>query len=811
MVQKTKIVQTQQVQQNVGKEGIVSRARMNWQATVGKMFQGFGFSQQEQIPDKVRDEIMKEDTRLVAGRNIGTMEMIKARREYRGKRATAQKRLNVVESHISQLEKEESAINLIYERKRLNKDGEEETYQYDVGEKRDFMALMHLLPAEEQQAFVDGYASENPEEGRIQLDKAIQAFENSDFSVLQYKNDDDLFDKDKYAKRMLLAEAGWIMKNMLKEYFTRGGTMDEVRYQALLNKVDLCSQVRTLYEAKKDLLLHPQHMMLREGDLQGLGLGEIINRQTRVAEEISRLRNAIRDLQEGDPQIATLQKRVERLQNLSRYLSNMERVKRFSLPPESSQDQLERCRQKIADYETANQKIREKYQNPEDMTETDRKAIASNNVFIKNNQAIIDQIALKERLGDLPMLQPGEDVASYLQKTAERRKTHHILQWHKNLKELFEQNEKEEALRLRLMTHTVDGQHIRYFEPTDVANGATFRGAGINDRFGTQTNMIRLIYMHRTGKTLDQLYDLKPEEWQELESIRDELFGTKEKPGKILSQKPIYKGVDEKQKDIYEQRKEDVENMAAIYHEMVLGYIQQFSALQGKSMYKAFIGISDMEKDSVTTGTTAFKEGWGKVASLNLQLGAMHTDLNQIAQSSPLVVQLALSKLSKEELARFLEVQYYMGNVSIFLEGFFNDASLGDTPVLKKKEDVTEELVGHLMEESFPVQSYEHLSGSFQSMIMSLRSFGMEDTINGRSIQSKKPAFLRGGMGDGFIGQAMMAASKDGSMTIKECLSEMESAMRGSAQTSRDKAVLHPESFYKIKIVDGVVPKPEGY
>ena len=59
---------------------------------VDEMYAGIGLTGMERLEDETKDDILKENARSVSQRNIGMMEMIKARREYRRKRSSAEKR-----------------------------------------------------------------------------------------------------------------------------------------------------------------------------------------------------------------------------------------------------------------------------------------------------------------------------------------------------------------------------------------------------------------------------------------------------------------------------------------------------------------------------------------------------------------------------------------------------------------------------------------------------------------------------------------------------------------------------------------------
>lgn len=315
--------QTQGIRTSDHTETQISKA--TWEQKYDSMFDGLQFSRTQEIPEHQADELLREDTSLVAGRRIGSMEMTKARREYRGKRKKAISRKQCIDKYYDRINQEEAELTVGEEYRELD------TY-----------AMTRLLGRkEDQQRFIDGYTSGNPEEVRQSLETYLSRMMKEDISVFKYKSEDDLF-KD-YEKKMRIIEAGAVMKKALARYLEVGGAVDETRRVEILARADFYEQMKQLYDGVQEKTMHPQNWFLRDDDLKKLSDRDLAERIQHVNLQIVEEK----ERNNGDDSNRSL-----RLKNLRHYLQVLQAEKlriadgqsKTLKPKEDPQACLERLR-----------------------------------------------------------------------------------------------------------------------------------------------------------------------------------------------------------------------------------------------------------------------------------------------------------------------------------------------------------------------------------------------------------------------------------------------------------------------------------
>ncbi|MBQ7678433.1 MAG: hypothetical protein IJT34_01100 [Butyrivibrio sp.] len=696
-----------------------TQSRTDWKLKVDGLFAGFGFARHEEMPEQEAEATLKENTQLVAGRNIGTMEMVKARREYRRKRDTAVSRRAILEDYNEKLNREEAVF----------------ASRTDF-ESRDAWNMVHLLPAEKHQDFLEACNGTDKVRKRAALEEIIFRIRTADLSIFTYRTDDDFYEN--YETKMRLIQAGFVARNALNEYINLGGTMDERQYQELLARIDFLEEQQLVYDQKDKILLHPQSMLLRDKDMDAMTMDQVNERMVAVQREIGRLRN------QTDPATA---RRAERLQNLQSYLMNLA-TEKFRMESSQAKDHLK----------------------------------------------------------------PGEDPGQFLDRLRQRRKEKNRRQWVTNLKGLLtrvvEQDERKVAVMQGLQA--------------EVGQDDVWHGAGITGRVPTQYSVVALTYMHRYGKTLEDLE--KPENIEELKRVRDEVFAA-------LQTSAMQKQEGETDEDLH---KRQIISVAGVMTEMIRGLVAQFAVVGDRANYMQINGVGDMS--SAKFGEEV--RDWDKPAANLYLLGVMAKDIAQLGETNPEVAQLALSSLSKEELRQYREIAFFAEDAGGLMQNMVR--LLTDNMDLRTPDAVTEESIADLVdgEETVTEESTDArgrvirqkkmnlMGNTFQGYVRYLRGLQGEQSENltrslntvqqgEQNVRAPLPWQMETGMGIISITiQPLMISSarredayaqmRPGGAIHTTCQREKDDALRGN-HMDFGKTVSVPVND------EGRVPLPEGF
>ncbi|MBQ7679839.1 MAG: hypothetical protein IJT34_08315, partial [Butyrivibrio sp.] len=296
----------------------VMQSKRGWMDRVQNVFSGFGFAHNQEIPEEIQNETIQDDAVLLSGKKIGSMDMIKARREYRKKKEVARVRRSVVDEYYEKINTEEASLD--------------KTASF---RQKDSWDMMHILETDKQQGFMNGCHSQKPAEQVAALQMVYDKILKADFSIFAYRNDDDIYNH--YEEKMRLMDAGHVLRKSLKEFVDNGGAMDEATLQELHARIDFLEQQRQMYISKDQTLLHPQYLMLRDNDLkelERLPAEELVQKSQNVDQTITALRTGIELLNtqaqettskkkkaEIQKKIDRAQRRIERLENLKSFIA----------------------------------------------------------------------------------------------------------------------------------------------------------------------------------------------------------------------------------------------------------------------------------------------------------------------------------------------------------------------------------------------------------------------------------------------------------------------------------------------------------
>ena len=250
------------------------KTKKDWKLKLFDMFAGSEFANHEEIPEEVRSEKLQDATGFMSGRKIGTMEMIKAKREYRRKRETAKARLKVVNDYTEKINQEDLEIS------------GKEAHAF-----RDEWHLLSVLDTkEERQSFMDDYLSGEKERELKAMEKAIDKLKNLDLSIFKVKNEDDMYKN--YEEKMRYIDMGFICRSMLLKYHTLGGAMDDTTFVDLQTRCDFLEQQSIFYRNTTFLSLHPQNILLRDKDLENMTPEQLFEKQTALTNTIKQKEEA---------------------------------------------------------------------------------------------------------------------------------------------------------------------------------------------------------------------------------------------------------------------------------------------------------------------------------------------------------------------------------------------------------------------------------------------------------------------------------------------------------------------------------------
>ena len=240
---------------------------------VQTMYGDIGFMQTEDL-DQTKDEMLQENARSVSQRNIGMMEMIKARREYRKKRDAAIKRRAEIGEYQTRREEEQNQIEIRYAIR--------PEWREDLREEWEFVKI--LEPAEREKA-MNELAHGNDTAYADECDKIFLKFEALDLSMFRTQKEEDLFVD--FEKKKRIVDAGSVLRKIIVSYRSRSGLINNDRMMKLYALGEFFEQQQDLYFLANEKLMHPQHMLLRDKDLENLSIEDLQTRIARLEQQIT--------------------------------------------------------------------------------------------------------------------------------------------------------------------------------------------------------------------------------------------------------------------------------------------------------------------------------------------------------------------------------------------------------------------------------------------------------------------------------------------------------------------------------------------
>ncbi|MBQ7679079.1 MAG: hypothetical protein IJT34_04435 [Butyrivibrio sp.] len=299
-------VQAQQ-QIRINGQQQIQKKKTQFQTQVEHFYIDLSFKHKEVIPSDERDAMLQENSELINGRKLGTMEKIKAKKEYSKKRELAQKRFTMIDTYQSKRNQEVESIKAAVKQKNPQMELVREPYK-----------MMQLLDQGDREGFIEDVTSKDDTRFCTAMDKFFDQFLEADLSILAFNNDDDLFQN--YEEKRKLVDAGWNAKNMLAAYLNKGGFMAPEKLEELQVRIDYCQQMNAVYQTREELQQHPQTWMLRDQDVARLSEQEVEAKANAAGERITQLQDRLKNGQMTEKQKGQLTRQINRLTNLRDYL-----------------------------------------------------------------------------------------------------------------------------------------------------------------------------------------------------------------------------------------------------------------------------------------------------------------------------------------------------------------------------------------------------------------------------------------------------------------------------------------------------------
>ena len=247
---------------------VLSRTHSMWDKDMASVFLNSGYSSLEEMPESLPTSVLKENTQIFAGRQIGMMEMIKAKKEYKAKRKKMLARQAIVNEYLTKSDKEEEAF-----------------HKKGIKNIRDPWGYAKLLPGkEEKQTLLEGFHENDAAKIRATMVRTFSELRKVPHSMFKYETEDDLYEN--YAEKKRIIDAGWVLANGMDAYIQAGGNIDFEEYEEMMAQITFYQQLSNLYSTMNRTLFSPHALLLRDKDIKGLSSDEIDARSRQIDQNL---------------------------------------------------------------------------------------------------------------------------------------------------------------------------------------------------------------------------------------------------------------------------------------------------------------------------------------------------------------------------------------------------------------------------------------------------------------------------------------------------------------------------------------------
>ncbi|MBR6898588.1 MAG: hypothetical protein IKN24_10530 [Lachnospiraceae bacterium] len=531
--------QTEQIreQQNVvqpQQQRTMGSSKKSWIEKRDRMFAKSGYVSLEQMPEELPESALKENTRVLTGRKIGKMEMIKARKEYRKKREVAIRRQRTMDAYYDTINQEEMEIRATKEMNAL----------------RDEWDAIHVLDTkEERQQFMEDAVSGDRQRILNSLMKVFVKLNEVDLNIFTYHNEEEMYQN--YEQKMRYINAGHVLRSMVAKYISLGGAFENATYQKLQALSSFYEGLEYAYSSNKLTRQNPQYLLMRDSDYKKLTTKRIAQSEEDVKKAKDKHKAA--NGAGSDPE--------KRLENVESFLAYVLQERGMLGDSEIATKEL---RVKLEIKEKALEKLIKdnKKKNGKNAPDTNdikitRRGVEGLRLRIQRRESG------EEAEPGSAYMQPGETAPAYYERMADIRRNMSAKAWTANLTAVKD-----------ILSAEVKYANKLYPKGTlhETKNGPWVR-AGAGHRMTTRMSMVELTYMKRTGKSYEELIRLHEKAQkdgypEDFIAVRDEIEGI------IAGQKKLTgQGEEGESGDHSTADPQDVQKLAGIMEEMIRGFL----------------------------------------------------------------------------------------------------------------------------------------------------------------------------------------------------------------------------------------------